>query len=214
MADHSNTRNDLWRSVSGLQRVYLDSFTQIANGMAEATRFGMDAARTSVGSLTEATRMGTIALTEAARLGSMALTVTTRRGLGPQPSSEILHDQVIDVGEEVLEVGKERVTGATTRVRRVITRVPTEELVELYDETVVVERLPPGNAEPEADALLPRDYFMQDVREVAVVTKRMRLRERVRLHRERTPRIETIHEVLTKTDVEVEQPRQMSVVAP
>lgn len=214
MADQSKTMSfDLWRSLFELQRVYLENVSQISKGMAEASGFSLtnmtDVTRVSLRNMAEVSRLSM----EAARVSMTGLSETARVSMRGSSVNEPLDDQVVDVAEEVLDIGKKRVVGATTRVKRVISRVPVEQKIELFDETVTVERLPPGNDPADAAALAEREYSMQDVREVPVVTKRTQLRERVILRRERTPRIETVREVLIKTDVEVDQPRQMSIVS-
>jgi stress response protein YsnF len=122
-------------------------------------------------------------------------------------------DQVIAIGEEQLEVSTRRISGATTRVRRVVRQVPVERQVELHDESVIVERHDEDNGLYNGtDALVEREYAMSDTREVPVIVKRMRVRGQVVLRKHSTSRTEVVRETVRRADVEVEQPQRMPVI--
>jgi Domain of unknown function (DUF2382) len=122
-------------------------------------------------------------------------------------------ERVIDFGEEVLEVSKRKVLGAVTKVRRLTHHVPVEKRVELIDEIVVIERLPGVDDPINDEALTAREFFLADVREIAVVEKHAKLKGRVILKRQRSGRVETVHDTVRHTEVKFDQPDRLVVKA-
>lgn len=204
--DYTKTITDTitaWKSIFDVQQVYLDNVTRAINATAQMM-------------IPLPVSYPAVRPNRTHQPNSADRFIADRRpDVRPDPlPKEIAEDQVIDVGEEVLQVGKGRIAGATTRVRRVVNHVPVEQTIELYDETVRIERIPLDSDAGTAEALQECAYEMQDVREVPIVLKRLHLRERVVLHRERHGRIETVRETVKQTAIEVEQPRRMPAVAP
>jgi hypothetical protein len=133
---------------------------------------------------------------------------------GNRDTSQSRHtdeEQIIGVGEEVLNVGTRMVQGKTTRIRRVVVETPVQQDVTLHNETVVLERRRPlqtnGN-----DVLTEVTIEMSDSTEVPVVSKAVHLVEEVLLRKEVTTRIETIHDMVKRDKLEIDQPSQLPVV--
>ena len=115
--------------------------------------------------------------------------------------------EVIPVGEETLNVGTRLVTGATTRVRRIVVETPVEQGVSLREERVVVERrkATAASAAMTQGILTETAIEMSDSYEVADVWKSVRVTEEVVLRREVTERHETVRDTVRRDEVIVEQ---------
>jgi uncharacterized protein (TIGR02271 family) len=119
---------------------------------------------------------------------------------------------VIGIGEETLDVSTRRIEGARTRIRRVVHTMPVERRLELQDETVVVERREVRKGAAPQDVLTESDYELVDTKEIPVVRKGVRLLEEVVLRKEKTGRVEMIHDTLRKSEAKVEQPNRTQMV--
>ncbi len=118
--------------------------------------------------------------------------------------------EVIPIGEETLNVGTRLVTGATTRVRRLVVETPVEKGVSLREERVVVERRKPTGAASTATAAILTDTAieMSDSFEVVEVWKSVRVTEEVVLRREVTQRHETVRDTVRRDEVVVEEAKR------
>ena len=115
-------------------------------------------------------------------------------------------EQVLQVVEENLEVGKREVQRGGVRVYSHVTERPVEENVTLHEEHVTVERRavdqPAGaNAFNNVGGVVE----VTETAEVPVIAKEARVVEEVVVGKQATDRVETVHDTLRRTDVEVEQ---------
>jgi uncharacterized protein (TIGR02271 family) len=114
--------------------------------------------------------------------------------------------EVIPLGEEVLEVGKRTVSRGTARIHRYVVETPAEQQVTLQSERVVIERRRPTGERVNGGILTEVTIEMAETDEVAVVSKRQRLREEIVVRTERTAHVETVRETLRHDEVEIQQP--------
>jgi stress response protein YsnF len=116
-------------------------------------------------------------------------------------------EQVLEVVEEELEVGTQRVERGRMRIYSKISERQVEEQVRLRDETIRVQRRPVRRAVSTADPNLfrERSYEMTEIDEEAVVHIRAQVIEEVVIGKEVAEKIETIHQTLRRTDVEIEE---------
>jgi len=112
----------------------------------------------------------------------------------------------IKVMEERLRVGKREVAAGAVRIRSYIVERPVEEQVSLHSETVKVERRPVDRAASAADvnAFQERTIEARASAEEAVISKEARVVEEIGLTRTGSDRVETVHDTVRKTEVEVE----------
>lgn len=113
----------------------------------------------------------------------------------------------LPVVEEELKVGKREVRQGSTRVRSYITEQPVSEDVRLREEKVTVERRPVNRPvdQAELDTFREGTVELTETAEEAVVTKQARVIEEVVIGKEVTEHVETIHDTVRRTDVDVEQ---------
>ena len=123
----------------------------------------------------------------------------------PTPASTG-RDESLQLSAEELVVGKRLVNRGGTRVRRFVVETPVEQDVTLHDERVVVERRPvtDGRAVSDAD-FSDKTLEMTESHEEAVVSKTARVVEEVSLHKEGVDRVETVHDMVRREDVEIEK---------
>lgn len=136
---------------------------------------------------------------------------TDVRQHGETKTHENSGEQVIGIGEEYLDVSTRKIEGQATRIRRTVREVPVERHVRLEDETITIERRPSNGHPIDGDVMSEREYVVTDTREVPVITKGMRLREEIVVHRKVNRRSETVSDRLKQTDVEVIQPQRAMV---
>lgn len=115
-------------------------------------------------------------------------------------------DETIKVVEERLVVGKRAVEGGRVRVRSYVIETPVEANVTLHEERVMVERHPVDRAATTADlaAFQERTIKARATNEEAVVAKEARIVEEIGVRKEAADRVETVHDTVRKTQVEVE----------
>ena len=112
----------------------------------------------------------------------------------------------IPVMKEELEVGKRQVRNAKAyRIRTTVEQVPVQEQVHLRDETVVVERQPASGRTATGDAFQERTIEVQEMHEEPVVAKTVRQVEDVVVRREAKERVETVHDTVRQTKVEIDR---------
>jgi stress response protein YsnF len=112
----------------------------------------------------------------------------------------------IPVVEEEVQVGK-RAVEREVRVHTTVTEQPIEEQVHLREEHVTVERRPADRPASGADQAAFKEgvIAITETVEEPVVAKQARVVEEVVVHKEATDHVETIHDTVRRTDVEVEQ---------
>lgn len=114
-------------------------------------------------------------------------------------------EQVIPVVAEELEVGKRQVQRGGVRVYSHVVSEPVSESVSLHDERVVVDRRPVDRAATDADFNTGENVIeVTATGEEAVVGKRSRVVEEVRVGKEASDRTEEINDTVRHTEVDVE----------
>ncbi len=152
-------------------------------------------------------------LEEAAGGGSAAARAPAFGG-----SAQPLREEHIPLVEEELRIGKREVARGGARVRSHVREVPAEANVSLKQERLdaglrAVGR-PMSDADVQAAGLLkPRVVELSEMREVPVVTKEAFVREEVVVRKTVEERIETIHDTIRKTEVDVEELRPAAATA-
>ncbi len=116
-------------------------------------------------------------------------------------------EDTVQVVKENLVVGKRAVENGGVRITSHMTETPVEEQVTLHQERVVVDRRPinrplTGSA---ADAFRERTLSATARSEEAVVGKEARVVEEIGLHKEAADHVETVHDTVRETHVDVEQ---------
>lgn len=111
----------------------------------------------------------------------------------------------IPLAKEELEVGKRQVARGGVRVHTHVTERPVSEDVRLRDESVDVERRPVDRPlEAGEDAFRERTVEATETDEEAVVAKRARIKEEVKLRKEVEEHEEHIEDTVRDTDVDIE----------
>ena len=124
----------------------------------------------------------------------------------PVAANTVDGQTAIPVFEEELVVGKRLVDQGGVRVYRRVVEVPVEESVNLRGEHVVMERRPVDRAVTTGDqAFEDRTIELTETAEEAVVTKNARVVEEVLVGKTESQRVETVHDTVRKTKVEVEE---------
>ncbi len=126
---------------------------------------------------------------------------------GRVTAENITGDTLIPVVEEQLVVGKREVDHGGVRVYSHVVERPVEAEVMLREERIVVDRQPVNRAATEADFEAGRGgtIELQAMGEEAVVGKASKVVEEVRVGKTSSEHVETIHDSVRKTEVEVEQ---------
>lgn len=159
------------------------------------TNYASAAATPVVGAVPVASATGSTASSMTPGTRPMAAQATT--GANPE---------TIKLMEERLRVGKREVAAGAVRIRSYIVERPVEEKITLHEERVGIERRPvdrpvnPG----EMAAFEERTIEARATSEEAVVSKEARVVEEIGLKKEATDRVETVHDKLRKTEVEIE----------
>ncbi|MDB5809385.1 MAG: hypothetical protein JWN94_1507 [Betaproteobacteria bacterium] len=122
-----------------------------------------------------------------------------------QPGS--VTDKAIPVVEEELRVGKREVRRGGVRVFARMSETPAQKTVQLREEHAKVERRPVDRPATEADFVAFKDGTIEvrETAEEAVVDKRARVVEEVRVSKETTQREETVRDSVRQTDVQVDR---------
>lgn len=115
--------------------------------------------------------------------------------------------QTLDVIKEDIAVGKQTVATGGVRVRSRIISRPVEETVRLRQETAFVTRTAVDQpvAADAIDAFKEKTIAITETAERAVVQKSAKVVEQVSVGKEAVENVETIHETVRETDVEVER---------
>ena len=118
------------------------------------------------------------------------------------PANDV-EEIVIPVIREQFEVGAREVDAGGVRISsRSVREVPVEDTITIREERVTVERRvidrPVGDAE---DAYRERTFELGAVSEAPVVTKHAHVVEEIRVHKDRSERVENFKDTLRHTDV-------------
>jgi uncharacterized protein (TIGR02271 family) len=122
-------------------------------------------------------------------------------------------DEVIPVAEEELHVGKREVNRGRVRLHSRVVERPVSEQVSLREEHVQVERRPVSGTTQAGtlagDPFQERTIEVEERGEEAVVSKEARVVEEVVVRKEAETRTETISDTVRKTEVDVEDERNI-----
>jgi uncharacterized protein (TIGR02271 family) len=122
-------------------------------------------------------------------------------------------DEVIPIAEEELHVGKREVGHGRVRIQSRVIERPVQEQVTLREERVDVERRPVSGEYREgalsSDPFQERTIEVEERGEEAVVSKEARVVEEVVVRKEAETRTETISDTVRKTEVDVEDERNV-----
>ena len=131
----------------------------------------------------------------------------------PLAAETVQGETAIPVVAEELVVGKRAVNQGGVRVFRRVVEIPVEQSVNLREEHVTMERRPVDRAVTDSDlAFGDRTIELTETAEEAVISKNARVVEEVLVGKQATERVETIHDTVRKTEVEVEQVPANTVV--
>ncbi len=124
-----------------------------------------------------------------------------------EPLFESAESRSIPVIEEEVKIGKREVQRGGVRIFQRVSEVPIEEDITLREEQIVVERIPVDKPATDADlgAFQEGSAELRERSEEAVVSKKARVVEEVRVGKQVTQRQEKIRETARRTDVEVER---------
>ena len=126
-------------------------------------------------------------------------------------SAEGTVDEVIPVVSEVLQVGKRDVNLGRVRVRSYVREEPVSQQVNLRDERVTLERRPVDRPLTATDnAFAERTIVAEEHSEQAVVAKEARVTEEIALRKETVDRQETVTDTVRRTEVEIEDERNLA----
>lgn len=124
----------------------------------------------------------------------------------PLAGETLQSETAIPIVAEELVVGKRAVDQGGVRVFRRVVEIPVEQSVNLHEEHVKVERRPVDRAVTESDlAFGDRTIELTETAEEAVISKRARVVEEVLVGKRTSEHVETIHDTVRKTEVEVKQ---------
>lgn len=119
--------------------------------------------------------------------------------------------EAIPVVDERLVVGKRDVNLGRVRVRSYVREEPVSADVNLHDEHVTIERRHVDRPLGDADAAFrDRTIEAEEHAEEAVVGKEARVTEEISLRRESSDHTETVSDTVRKTEVEVEDDRELA----
>jgi uncharacterized protein (TIGR02271 family) len=120
-------------------------------------------------------------------------------------------EETIPVVEEQLRVGKRDVNLGRVRVRSYIVEEPVSEEVRLRADRVEIERRPVDRALGAGEsAFEDRTIEAEEHSEEAIVSKEARVTEEIGLRRESAERTETVSDRVRRTEVEVEDERDLN----
>jgi stress response protein YsnF len=178
-----------------------EAVRQVARKVLEAPRSNGEAARGTVTPVTPFTNLF---------LWPWSIMLQDSEQSRPLPNSAIKTSaglqEVIPLGEEVLEITKRTENRGTARIRRHVVETRVEQQVTLASERVIVERRRPADDKVTGEVLTDLTVEMDETAEVAVVGKRLRLREEIVIRTERTQHVETVQETVRRDEVEILQP--------
>jgi uncharacterized protein (TIGR02271 family) len=115
-------------------------------------------------------------------------------------------DIVIPVIQEELSVGKREVEVGGVRVATHVTARPVAKSVTIVEEDIKIERRVVDRPITEADeAFRDRSLEVRASAEEPTITKRAHVVEEIRIHKDRTERVETVNDTLRHTDVQLSE---------
>ena len=121
------------------------------------------------------------------------------------------NEEHIQLAEEQLVVGKREVNRGGARIRSYVVERPVTEQVSLREEHVNIERRPVSGSTATAGTMDNNALFqertieMTETAEEAVVGKQARVTEELVVSKTAEERVETIHDTVRKTEVEIDE---------
>jgi uncharacterized protein (TIGR02271 family) len=113
---------------------------------------------------------------------------------------------VVPVIREELQVGTREIDAGGVRIASHVREVPVEQTITIREERVTVERRIVDRPIDETDAALrDRTLDLKAIAEEPIVTKRARVTEEIRIHKNHAERVAKINETLRHTDVRLAQ---------
>ena len=113
---------------------------------------------------------------------------------------------VVPVIREELQVGTREIDAGGVRISSHVHEVPVEQTITIREERVTIERRIVDRPIDESDAALrDRTLDLKAIAEEPIVTKRARVTEEIRVHKNRDERVAKINDTLRHTDVRVAQ---------
>jgi len=114
--------------------------------------------------------------------------------------------EVVPVVKEEIKIGKREYTAGGVKIATHVATRPIDQTIAVREEHVRVERRPVGrDAECSDDAFRDHVVEMKATGEQPVVTKRARVVEEIRVHKDVADHVETIRDSLRHTEVEVDE---------
>jgi uncharacterized protein (TIGR02271 family) len=115
----------------------------------------------------------------------------------------------MQLSEEELKVGKREVEAGGVRLRKIVRTETVNQPVQLKREEIVIERVPAGQGKSQQPAsgktFANEEIYIPLRREEAVVEKKARVREEVRVSKESQTDQQQISEKVRREDVEIEE---------
>jgi uncharacterized protein (TIGR02271 family) len=116
-------------------------------------------------------------------------------------------DIVIPIVEEEMSIGKREVDAGGVRVSTHVTARPVNKTVTVIEERINVERRvvdrPIDDGRP--DTFGDRSFELKATAEEPFITKRAHVVEEIRIHKDRTERVEAVDDTLRHTEVELSE---------
>jgi len=136
---------------------------------------------------------------------AQALEIMRRRaGIGLQGAAGSEADIVIPIIEEELSVGKREFDAGGVRVSTHVSARPVAKTVSVIEERIKIERRVVDRPIDALDeAFRERALELKASAEEPLITKRAHVVEEIRIHKDRTERIETVKDALRHTEVDL-----------
>ena len=230
-------RSEEWRKTGWSDDAAYTSGAGVTGGTAAASAYGLSDSRPAAFSAADSTtadlssRSATLASgdasilpgdqtaldTQATNLTSdIPATATTGTDAGYAARSSayetgertLSEGETIPVYEEQIKIGKRQVDSGSVRVRSYVTERPVNEEVQLRTERVTIDRRPVDREVNASDADF-RERVIEAVEhgEEAVVSKTVRVKEEIGIHKDVDTRTETVSDTVRSTEVEIDDGR-------
>jgi uncharacterized protein (TIGR02271 family) len=113
-------------------------------------------------------------------------------------------DIVIPIVEEELSIGKREIDAGGVRVSTHVSARPVAQSVTVIEEKINVERRVVDRPidDGQQDSFRDRSFELKTTAEEPVITKRAHVVEEIRIHKDRTERVEAVDDTLRRTEVE------------
>jgi stress response protein YsnF len=133
----------------------------------------------------------------------------------PQRQLDQAGDQKLQTVEERLQVGKRQVDSGRVKIRSYVVETPVSESVNLRTESVHVDRVAVDRlVRPGEDPFKERTIEATATSEAAVVAKEARVTGEVLLRKTADERVETLHDTVRSTKIDVDETAGKPVTTP